>query len=205
MKKPSLESPNWWPITEALKQCARQTGSDTLACRAINGKLKAGQLRALGWRADGHRELLPPSAWGNLYCTLIVRVKPGSKLRLRRAGMAVFSRELGKRPPMQWFFVWLPDYKKIFGLAATPAEPRPQLQGVPEKRGKKPVHDRADLQSAALGLALRRKQGAPEKKPADVVAELREWCKRNKRKVPSPSTLYEIVAAAFRIKLTLKS
>ena len=84
-------------------------------------------------------------------------------------------------------------------------QPHAQPQEVSEKRGKKPVHDRADLQSAALGLALQRKHGAPEKNPATVVDELRAWCVRHKRKVPADSTLYEIVQAAFRTKPLLKS
>jgi hypothetical protein len=190
-RKLPLDSPNWWLIEDALKHRTQRTGSDWLARADFNQVLKADQLPALARRADGHRELLAAAHWGDL--------RIGAGLRV------MFSRKLGKPPPGYWFYVWKPCYEKIFGPVTTSAEPRPRSQEVPIKRGKKPVHDRADLQSAALGLALQRKQGAPEKKPTDVVGELREWCKRNKRKVPADSTLYDIVAAAFQIKRTLKS
>src|SRR5262249_4330245 len=100
---------------------------------------------------------------------------------------------------------WRPDYEKIFsGVTAPSAELRAQSSEVPENGGRKQVHDRADLQSVALWLALQRKQGAPEKRQVDIVGELREWCKRNRRKVPGDSYLNDVVAAALRIKPTLK-
>jgi hypothetical protein len=198
-RKPPLESPHWWPIEQALEQRSQQIGSDKLASQDFNQVLKASRLRAMVRRADGSRELLGPSAWDDFYCSVLIRLRPA----LQSGGMAVFSRKLGKRPPMQWFFVWKPDYKKIFGDETETTKPPAQVQEVPIKRGKKPVHDRANLQAVALVLAVRKKHGAPEKTPKDVVDELREWCDRNERKVPADSTLYEIVAAAFRLKPTL--
>jgi hypothetical protein len=193
-RKLPLESPNWWPIREALKDGRQRIGSDKLVAQDFNQALKTDRLGALVRYADGSREVLPASAWNNLYV--------GGWVGL----LVVKSRELdGASPPGQVFYVWRPDYEKIFVPVAAVAEPRAQSQEVPMKRGPKPVHNRADLQSVALVFALQRKQGVPEKKQTDVVDELREWCKRTKRKVPVPSTLYDIVAAAYRLKPTLKS
>jgi hypothetical protein len=198
-RKLPVESAHWWPITDALDHRSQRRCSDKLAAQDVHLALrKPGRLRALVQHEDGRREPLPAAAWEDLY--FVVWPSGGPP----RSRMAVFSRKLGSAPRGCRYFVWLPDYEKIFGPVTASTEPHTQPQEEPVKRGKKPVHDRADLQSAALGLALQRKHGAPEKKQTDVVGELREWCKRNKRKVPVDSTLYDIVAAAFRIKPTLK-
>ena len=198
-RKLPVESPHWWPIADALEHRRQRTGANKLAAEDFNRALKAGDLRAQVRRANGSREELAASAWDDFH----VNVYFGRKDQ--PVSMAVGSRKLGgSRSRDQWFFVWRPDYEKIFGPVAAAAEPRAQSQEVPEKRGRKQVHDRADLQSVALVLALQRKHGAPEKKPAEVVGELSDFCKRDNRKVPAESTLYEIVGAAYRIKQTLR-
>jgi hypothetical protein len=202
------ESLNWWPIVDAVAHRSERTGSDTLAQQDFNEVLKAGRLRAMVRRHRGPRELLAAAAWDDFHIVPLIRIQttPSGRFRFQSGrGAVVWSRKLGGRLQAgQWFFVWKPDYEKIFGAISTVAQPPTSPQQVSGKRGRKPVHDRGELQAAALALALARKQGAPEKRPAEVVIELREWCKRNKRKVPADSTLYEIAAAAFRIKPTLK-
>lgn len=193
------ESSNWWPITDALDHRSQRRCSDTLAAQDFHQSLReAGGLRALEQRADGHREQLPVEAWEDLYFVVWPYGGPP------RSRMAVSSRKLGSAPRGCRFYVWRPDYKIIFGDETEPLTPPPQAQEVPVKRGRKPIHDRAELLAVALGLALLRKQGAPQKTITDVVGELREWCTRNKKKVPGDSTLYDIASAAFRIKPTLK-
>jgi hypothetical protein len=199
-RKLPLESSDWWPIAEALAHRAQRTGADKFAGRDFNEAVKADPpLRVLVRRADSHREVLAISAWDDFH--IVVWAYGGPP----QSRFSVFSRTLGTAPRACRFYVWEPDYKKIFGERTEPMKQPAQAREVPVKRGRKAVHDRADLQSAALGLAILRKQGAPEKTPTNVVDELRKWCKRNKRKVPVDSTLYDIVAAAFRIKPTLKS
>jgi hypothetical protein len=201
-----LESPHWWPIVAAFKYRSEQKGSTILARQDIRREVRAGRVRTLRRHETGECELLPASAWDDLYCTVVQprRRHPSGKILWGPSRIQVISHKLGRAPPGQWFFVWKPDFEKIFQHAPELPTPSTQTQEVPENRGRKPVHDRADLQSVALVLALRRKHGAPEKRRADVVRELREWCKQNKRKAPGDSTLYDIVAAAFRIKPTLK-
>jgi hypothetical protein len=197
----SLEADlRWWPLEQALEHHRRQRGPEPTQTD-FNKALEAGALRALAQHADGHRELLLASVWGSDLCIdMQLRVSDS------RPSLELFSRKLGKRlrPAELSVFVWRPDYENIFGDRIEPTKKTAQMQEVPEKRGKKPVHDRAELQSVALWLATRQKQGAPQKTRANVVDELRDWCTRNKRKAPADSTLYEIVAAAFRIKPTLK-
>ena len=207
-RKLPLESPHWWPLSRALEHRSERMGADQLAIWDFNQALEAGQLQAMVRRRDDC-EVLAASAWkSDFYVTPKIQLIPSSagRFRLCSIGMTVWSRKLGGRIPWHWFFVWRPDYEKIFpGAATPPAEPRARSPEVPETRGRKPVHDRADLQSVALFLALQRKQGAPKKRPVEIVDGLREWCQQNKRKVPADSTLHEIVAAALRIKSTLKS
>jgi hypothetical protein len=210
-----LESSNWVLLTKALELYIQDTGADDKLARsvfnqALKAKTKARRLRSQLRRADGHCELLTATAWDDDFLisgwVRIGRDLGSGKIRLEAPGPGrVFSRKLSKQPPGCWFYVWWPDYKNIFELVTPPAKPRTQPQEVQVERGRKRVHEWADLQSGALWLSFQRKQGAPPKTPTDVVNELREWCKRNKRKVPGPSTLYAIVAAAFRIKPTLKN
>ena len=214
-----LESPHWWPILAALGHHSERVGSDQLAIWDFGKALKAGQLRTMVRRQDGCEELAA-SAWNderagppqsgrtNFYITPKIQLTPGSpgRYRMRATGMTVWSRKLGGPIiPFHWFFVWRPDYEKIFpDAAAKPAQSRATPPEVVAKRGKKRVYNREDLQSVALHLALQRKQGAPEKTQAEVADELREWGKRNKRKVPENTLLNEIVAAAFQLKPTLE-
>jgi hypothetical protein len=208
-----LESSDWVLIAKAFELHTQHTGADDqLTCLNFNQalKAKARRLRSKVRYADGRSELLAVAAWQDLYVNVQVAFgrllfAPGRPQDLPRTEIAVLSRKNGKRPPGCWFYVWWPDYKNIFEPVTAPAEQRTPSPEVPVKRGKKPVYNRADLQSVALWFSLQRKQGAPPKTQTDVIDELREWCKRNKQKVPSPSTLYEIAAAAFRIKPTLKS
>jgi hypothetical protein len=205
-RKLPLESPNWWPIADALEHRSQQTGSNKLATLDFNQALKDRDrpLRSQVRRADGSRELLAAAAWGgeDLHCSVAVRVLR-EKPFIGSGGVGVFSHKLQRRSP-HWFYVWKPDYEKIFSSVTASTEPRTQPREVPVERGRKPVHDRAELQSVALWLATRQKHGAPQKTRANVVDELRDWCTRNKRKAPADSTLYDIVAAAFRLKPTLK-
>ena len=66
-RKLPLESPHWWPIEKAFEHRSQQTGSDKLAGQDLNQALKAGRLRVRLRRADGHREVLAPSAWDDFY------------------------------------------------------------------------------------------------------------------------------------------
>jgi hypothetical protein len=215
-RKLTPEDPRWWRLEKALEDRSQQLGgADPLAVHEFNQALKADRLRVMRRRVNCPPERLAASAWEDFYIHPLMRIrmnppKGGRVLgRMRWEGVAVWSHKLGGRVLGQWFYVWRPDYEKIFLDVAAPATsstgPRSLSQEVPENRGRKPVHNRADLQSAALGLALQRKKGAPGKTQTDVVNELRDWCQRNKRKVPGDSYLNEVVADAFRIMRTLKS
>jgi hypothetical protein len=208
-RKLTPESPDWWRIEKALADRRQEIDSPVLAAADFNLALRAGKLKTMRRHADGSCEPLAVSAWDDLYIAPLIRVNfnsPTGRSRMRPGELVVWSRKLGGQIRGQWVFVWRPDYKKIFSGAATPsARSRAQPPEVLETRGRKKVHDRADLQAAALGLALQRKLGASEKTQTAVVDELRDWCRRNKQKVPGNSYLNEVVADAFRIKLTLKS
>jgi hypothetical protein len=200
-RKLPLESPDWMPLEDAHRlNEERRTGNRTVAVTDLMTWLMKGDVRSMrrGIRpsATTTRELLPTTFWfkhkiESWSGKLLVGLRPsiGGMVRPLRGFV---------------FYVWGPDLKKFLRTDAAPPQSQPPAAEAPAERGRKRVHERADLQSAALGLALRRKGGAPEKNRTTVVNELRDWCKQNKRKVPADSTLYDIVAAAFRIKPTLK-
>jgi hypothetical protein len=203
------ESPHWWPIEQALEHRSQQTGSDKLAAQDFNRALKLGRLRALVRRADGPRELLTPSAWDDLYIAVLVDItlfvthftpQPPSA---PRPGLAVFSHKLGKRPAECWFFVWLPDYKNIFGDLEPKSQSAEQVLERPEKRGRKAI-----LPWTRIGFELARraeKMGAAagNKSTNSWATDLDQWCDDHKLKAPPNSELrvfIDDVLRALRIK-----
>jgi hypothetical protein len=200
-----LVSANWWPIEQAFEHLRQHTGPH-LACWDLNDWLQTNRLRARRRGPNGSCEMLLPPIWkDDLRCELRQEFVPTKRntYRFRAKGFAVFSRKRKEWLRFEWVQVWKPDYKKIFDAKAETPASSAQIQEVPTKRGRKPVYEHADLQSVALVLALRRKHGAPEKTRSEVVEELGEWCEGRRQKVPSRSTLFEIVKAAFRLKPTL--
>jgi hypothetical protein len=204
-----LDSPIWLTLNEAYRRGYALTNTSDVVVADLQQGLEDGRLhskirwlKGVGFIGDtatrtrnqnSRPEELLPSTF-----------RPDFEILCRDNKLRLLSRGSKFISGAAVIYVWGPDLKKFLRTDATSPQPPPPATEVPVERGRKRVHERADLQSAALGLALQRKPGAPEKKPTDVVNELREWCKRNKRKVPSPSTLYDIVAAALRIKPTLK-
>ena len=127
-----LESPYWVPITEAFEWREQQTDSVDLAVHDFNQKLGAGKLRALVRREDGQSELVARTVWNN---DLHIAV-----LYSRHSHIAVFYRGLRDSPREQWFFIWKPDYVRIFDApaAAAAAESRSHVATQGQEGEKKP-------------------------------------------------------------------
>ncbi len=198
-RKLPLEDPRWLQLLDADLQRRRQVGSDTLAAADLVPLIEDGRVRSKLEALDYStrpparvRRMLTPEDFQRDF--RIVRLGRGLGLDSRRG------------PPLRPLvaYIWSPDLKNFFGTDAASSQPQSLTAEVPVKRGRKPVHDRAELQSVALWLATQRKHGAPPKNATVVVDELRAWCVRHKRKVPVDSTLYEIVTAAFRTKPLLR-
>jgi hypothetical protein len=205
-RKLPLESPNWWPIEKALEHRSEGTGSDRLACQDFNKALKAGPLRALVRRADGYRELLSASAWDDFYVGVWVRAAPSRRSLqdfFQPGGMAVSSHQLGKRPPGHWFYVWLPDYKNIFGDPHAKSLSFAQMQEVPEKRGRKFEHPWPEIGFELVRRAAKKGKTAENKSTNSWALELTKWCEDHYQKAPVDSDLREFiddVLRALRIK-----
>jgi hypothetical protein len=196
-RKLPLQDARWWPIEQALEQHSQQTGSDKLACQDFNEALKSGPLRSLVRREDGSRELLAAAAWEDLHCSVVIRVA-AEKPFARLTGMAVFSRKLHKRPPMQWFFVWLPDYENIFGGPRASLPPSAQTQEVPKKRGRKASYPWAEIGFELVRRAAKMGAVARNKSTNSWAKDLWQWCDDNNKKAPNDGELRKFVDEVFR-------
>jgi hypothetical protein len=201
VKRLPLDSPNWVPLAEAHAELSKRRGSGDIAAKVLTKHMAEEHIRSMRWRVGKwppgpEQELLAGAFWRDeyeLYSSNRLLVVPRV-----RSGQIVGERGFV-------FYVWGPDLKKFLHTDAALPQPQSAATKVPGNRGRKRVHDRAELQSVALWLAVQRKHGAPEKSRTIVVDELRAWCERHNRKVPADSTLYEIVEAAFQTKPLLKS
>jgi hypothetical protein len=118
--------------------------------------------------------------------------------------LAVKSRIAGHGYLRGLLAFWQPDLEKLFsGCRVASSASSEQAPEVPEKRGRPPVYDRGKLIAVAVGLSVQRKQGEPIKNQATVIKEVRNWCRQQNIKAPSPSMLAEIVSEALRIRATL--
>lgn len=188
-RKLPLESPNWWPISDVLEHRSQRTGSDKLAAQDLNQALKVDKLRSLVRRADGSRELLAASTWDDFQVALF----PFSP-----EGFGVFSRKLGKRPPGQWFFVWLPDYKNIFGDLYENSPPPAPMQEVPEKRGRKASHPWPEIGLELAQRVVKKGKSAGNKSVNRLAVELWHWCQQQYGKAPADSDLREFITELLR-------
>lgn len=183
-----VESPNWWPIADALEHRSQRRSSDKLAAQDVHQALRApGQLRAQVQHEDGRREPLAAAAWEDLY---IVAWAYGGPPRSR---MAVFSRKHNSAPRGCRYFVWLPDYKNIFGDLEPKSQTVEQTLERPGNRGRKP----GDWWPA-IGIELVRRVSKKAEFPArpstnSLATELEVWCDQRYGKAPSNSQLRDFI------------
>ena len=192
-RKLPFDSPNWWPIREALEHRCQQTGSDMDAGNDFNRELKAGRLRALA-RRDSRRELLAASAWDDFYVSTLLSLRP------MQSRMEVFSHShKGKPPPGHWFYVWKLDYERIFGAVPAPSGPvapssaavrAPSEEPASKGKGGRPVKHQWN---ALTLVASRYFRHDPKLTRSAVVRKLEGWCDTNKKPMPAPSALQEMV------------
>jgi hypothetical protein len=195
-----LESPNWWPIKDALKHHTQQrTGSVLIAREDFNQRLKAGEFRSLLRRAGGHRELLAASAWDDFHIPLgIPVVPPDREPFLLLPPWIVSSRKLGKPPRYHWFYVWLPDYKNIFGDLPAKSSSFAQLQEVPEKRGRKASHAWPEIGVELVRRVVKKGKSAGNKSTNSWARELAQWCEDRYQKAPADSDLRDFIDNVLR-------
>ena len=185
-KLPPLESPDWRPIAGLLEHRRQQTRESKLVAQEFNRVLKDGRLQTLVQYADGRREVLEASAWEDLH------ISGWDQL------LAVFSRKLGARPPGQWFYVWLPDYKNIFGDSHAISSPPAQTQEVPEKRGRKASHDWPKIGFELVRRVEKMGRAAGNKSTNSWATELERWHEGRNQKAPANSDLREYIDDVLR-------
>jgi hypothetical protein len=177
------ESPNWWPIADALLHRSQRRSSDKLAAQDVHQAMRDGRLRSQVQHGDGRREQLATTAWEDLY---IFVWGYGGPPRLR---MVVYSRKLGTAPRGCRYFVWLPDYRNIFGDLEPKSQAAEQVVESPGKRGPKP-----GSWWPAIGVELVRRVSKKPNFPArpstnSLATELEDWCDHRYEKAPSNSQL----------------
>jgi hypothetical protein len=198
-RKLPLKSPHWVPITQAFEWRLQQTDSIWLVVLDFDKALRDGELRALVRGADGQSELLARTVWDNdLHIAASFSLQPTG---------AVFSRKLGESPPMeQWFFVWQPDYVRIFVAAGAVAAAEPRSQVAPPTRGpegesKLGAPLKHDWIVITTEVAFREANATKKQRVRSVLAEaksVRAWCGRHLKKRPPISELRELVANVRR-------
>jgi hypothetical protein len=210
-RKLPLKSPNWWPIREALEHRCQQTVLETVAVNDFNQELKAGRLRVLV-RRDDRRELLPASAWDDFYVSTLLSLRP------MQSRTEVFSHShKGKPPPGHWFYVWKPDYERIFGAVRAPSEPvapssaavrapsgpvapssaavRAPSEGPPSKgKGGRPL--KHDWVSLTLEASWHFRHNPKSTRNA-VIRKLENWCQTHSRPSPVLSELQTLVRQVY--------
>jgi len=189
-----LKSPDWVPITEAFEWRLQQTRSEMLVVLDFEKALRDGELRALVRHADGQSELLARTVWDN---DLHIAVLFSPQLT-----MTVFSRKLSESPPLwQWFFVWKPDYVRIFVAGSTPSAPVASSSAAvrtpsEERKGKggRPLkHDWVSLALEASGHFRHN----PKLTRNDVLKKLEGWCETHSRPIPVQSELQKLVGQVY--------
>jgi hypothetical protein len=194
-----LESSNWWPLEAAIECRLEQTRSETLTTSDLNGALvrKTKPLRSLVRHADGRRELLLPSAWIEDFHLSVWFLPPsGQREGQDNGGVAVFSRRTENRVFGRWFFIWKPDFERIFvNTVPAPAAPAEAPETSGKKRGRPQVHNWPDL-VVAIGSKL---QETPKKTDGRIVEELQGWCRLRGEKEPPDSELRKYIAAVRRV------
>jgi hypothetical protein len=187
-----LDSPNWWPLDDAIKHRLQQTRSEQLTANDLNAALQSGRLRSKVRLIDEHKTL-SASVWTE-YFHLAFWFSPTSIEGQANSGVAVFSRK-NKCQVLGWFFVWKPDFEKIFCPAvSTPPASKQAVENHEERRGRKPLHPWPKI----VGETLLKMRKAPQKDDATIVREVQLEYQNSGKKMPPASTLHEYVAAMRR-------
>jgi hypothetical protein len=191
-----LDDPRWEPLNDALQRRCKQVGGYDPALLDLNRELAGGGLQSMVRRLERGfnparevRILLAREFWTEFRVVERLASDDGGRLATVRG-----SRRLGPC----WFYVWLPDYKKIFpDTDAQPGAPAP-MQEVPEKRGRKAKYD-----WPAIGHELVRRiakngiltRPMSTKRLAD---ELGDWCEIKYKKAPVDSELRKFIEDVLR-------
>jgi hypothetical protein len=192
-RKLPLKSPYWVPITEAFEWRMQQTGSVELAVHDFNQELGAGKLRALVRRADGQSELVARTVWNN---DLHV-----AELNSRHSPIAVVSPKLRYSPRVEWFFVWKPDYERLFGAVPAPSAPVASSSAAvrtpsEERKGKGGRPLKHDWSLLALEASWHFRHN-PKLTRNAVLRKLEDWCQTHSRPIPAQSELQNVVQLAY--------
>ena len=184
----------WGPLEQALERHRRQRGPEPTQWD-FNKALAAGALQALAQHADGHREVLPASAWEGDLCIDIQ-----SRASDSTPSLELFSRKLGKRllPSELSVFVWLPDYENIFSDPQGKSTPATQAQEVPRKRGRKASHPWTEIGVELVRRVGKNIKAAGNKSTNSWATELEQWCEDRYRKAPVSSELRAFIDDVLR-------
>jgi hypothetical protein len=195
-----LDSSNWLSLTEAHAARSKQVGSGDFAARDLTKQMREGRIHSMLLRYRSRRvgEEGPPAPERTLLSEEFWRdheLYAGDKLLVialpRKTHQVVGLRDLV-------FYVWLPDYEKIFGALHAKSSTPAQMQKVPEKRGRKAI-----LPWTKIGFELVRRvekmgNAAGNKTTNSWATELEQWCLNHNQKVPVNSELRAFIDDVLR-------
>jgi hypothetical protein len=197
-----LDSPNWWPMAAAHAERCKPAGSRTFAARDLTEALRKERIRSML-----RRYRTAPAIWGHgpppPEQTLLSKVYWRDHQLESWGDRLVVVPSPRRRGSLNFvggceFYVWLPDYKKIFDDPHARLSSSTQTQEVPEKRGRK-----ATLPWTKIGFELVRraeKMGAAagNKSTNSWAIDLDQWCDDHKLKAPPNSELRVFVDDVLR-------
>jgi hypothetical protein len=197
-----LDDPRWVPLTRAHAERAKQRGSDEFADEDFNRELNEGargirsmrRLEHPGWGESSEPELLFQEFWRDHYvCSWSGRVDVVPRLD-PRYGIAELQRFI--------FYIWGPDYEKIFGAAA--AEPRTQVASTTKasegetKQGRTLKHHWIEITAEVAyreASATKKERGMSD---LALAKRVRRWCATQLQQRPALSEIREIVKTVRR-------
>ena len=193
-RPPPLESPHWRTLHDVYRLRIQQTGLDDFALIDLRDAIRHKGLRTMRrtrhrGRSDTTTELLPAAWWRDIELS---RWNNGLALLPRTRVSAYFGGGLTV------IYVWLPDYKNIFGdLDAQPGAPS-SVQEVPVKRGSKPKHPWPEIGHELFCRIAKKGTLTVPKSTKSLADALGDWCEIKYKKAPVDSELRKFIDDVLR-------
>jgi hypothetical protein len=193
-----LEDPRWVPLTRALGERADQIDSRHFAARDLIRKLRKERIRSMCRRRCTEVPHGPPAA----ECTLLSKVFwRDHELSADNELFPVYP--LSEKPtPIVYlrnvdFFVWAPDFKKIFRPVAAPIEPsQPASSELTATLKRLPAELAAALKLPSEADATPGKTGKTQRKQRQIAQAIMD--RRYPHAAPGTATVVRTIAEEWK-------
>jgi len=195
-----LDDARWLPMTDAHGELTRRTGDRSLSARDLTDGLMVGRVRCMRRRlrpgSERARELVSHAFWAlhrldswSDALLVVPRVQAGPLVASVRGFV---------------FYVWKPDFEKLWPTAVTPSErPADPLQPPSRGRGRPKTHDWHSIDAEIARRCIDPKTGrvTVPKNESKLAADVLQWLTDQDIGQPAESEMREAarrVCAALR-------